>query len=179
LIENHLAIVIACAPAIKSIFLNNVVLKVKTLLRSISSRTSLIWKRTPRSTTVGDRNSLRAWASPSRTSTSTKFRKKFSDIFSISTSKSNETTSNTVQGAEGAIELGFHEKSGDFIKDRTTLASRAKNPEEAPASKPTTHVSRNIDIAEEHATSLEAAVPAATNEENVDRIEEHNLEQQA
>jgi hypothetical protein len=176
-IENHVAIVIACAPAMKSILSRGLYPKVKSALDSSKGKFGKLWSSSSASappTPSADRFHLTSPHGGSfPKSSKSSAMQSLSPMFSSSGRSVPVTASSQGMRNDSDIKLGFHDTTCEFVPTITTTITAGGAPLRPPSSKNKIYVTREITITEElitppstgyygsdHATSRASSVSA-------------------
>jgi hypothetical protein len=174
-IENHLAIIIACAPAVKSMLERGLYPKVKHVLESGKDKFTKLRSSSSGSappTPFAER--FRLPSSPDRSTFSVPKANNMSNISSLGSVFGNgpSTRPTTAKSRSsrgmmdsGDIELGFHDRTCDFVPTITTTITAGGSPPRPPSSKNRIYIRREITVTEEFITPT-STIASGPDEDN-------------
>jgi hypothetical protein len=145
-IENHIAIIIACAPAMRSVCPQGL-FQAKDILSTGRGKFGRLWTSSTASEPSSPYSDHCSIPTPPQSAFRFPKADPFSMFGSIFGSSSKPTTQNST---DDDLELGFHETTCEFIPSITTTITGGGAPPRPPSSKNKIYITREIHITEEY-----------------------------
>ena len=163
-VENHIAIMIACAPAIRYVFLQagrQSLSQVKDALNSSRPKFGRLWSSSASlaaSSPFSDRFQV---PTPRQSSLRPPKSSKVSTLSSLWGGSSKAATQFSNHDDKCDLELGFHDTTCEFMPTITTTITAGGAPPRPPSQKNKIYITREITVTEEYIRSPDTTAPPA------------------
>ena len=164
-VENHIAITIACAPALRYVLRQagkQGLFQVKDVLNSSRGKFSKLWSSSAASEPPSPYSDRFSIPTPQQSSFKLPKSSKHSTFGSIFTNSSRAVTQAS-SNEERDLELGFHDTTCTFMPTITTTITAGGAPPRPPSQKNKIYITREITVTEEYIKNSEAS-PATPSE---------------